>query len=905
MRRGTGAAATAVAVSAPSSHLPKELLAAHKRPQREIRVSPLVVEAAALDVAGVYARLSTRAEGLRSAEADARLEEHGPNVLAQDRPPSLVRLLGRALLDPLVVLLAALATISAATGDFRSAAMMLSMIVLSVSLRLVQEAKANGAAAKLKAMIAVNATVVRDGTPAEIPVAHLVPGDVVQLSAGDMIPADVRIVHAKDLFVNQGSLTGESLPTEKFALEIDPATTAPIAFRSVAYLGTSVSSGAATAVVVATGRATYLGGMAAAISEPPPPTAFDRGIKRFTWLMLRFLAVMVPVVFLINGLTKGNWTQAFFFALAVAVGLTPEMLPMIVTVCLSKGAVAMGKKKVIVKRIDAIQNLGAMNVLCTDKTGTLTMDKVILERHCNVLLREDDRVLALAYTNSHFQTCLKSVLDRAILAHEETHAHARIPEQSKVDEIPFDFVRRIMSVVVRTPEGMDRIIAKGAPEAIFARCSAFTLDGVLHPMDHEHIALLKKEYDRLSADGFRVLAIASKEVPPHGSIASGATAYGKDDEHDLILDGYAAFLDPPKESASAAITALEAHGVAVKVVTGDNDLVARKICKEVGLETKAPGAVLLGDDVEKMSDAQLAIAVVSATLFARVSPAHKERIIKALQVGGHTVGFLGDGINDAPALHAADVGISVDTAVDVAKASADMILLERSLLVLDEGVLEGRKVFSNIVKYVRMGASSNFGNMFSVLGASIFVPFLPMLPLQILANNLLYDLGQTAIPTDRVDPEGIQKPRTWDITQLTHFILFIGPCSSVFDYVTFVVMLYVFGCWNVSTPAVAAHSQSLFQTGWFVESLLTQTLIIHVIRTNKLPFVQSRPSSALLATSIGVAAIGLMLPFSPLRGYLGFSPLPSLYWPILAAMLLGYVVLTQLAKTALLRHRWI
>ena len=889
-------------MTVPSAHLPKKLLAAGKHQQREIRVAPLVIESAALDAAAVYARLATRPEGLTTAEADARLLEHGPNVLAQDKPPGLLRLLARAVLDPLVILLAALATVSAATGDFRSAVMMLAMIALSVGLKLVQEAKANGAAAKLKAMISVNATILRDGAPAEIPVAHLVPGDVVQLTAGDMIPGDVRIVHAKDLFVNQGSLTGESLPTEKFDLQTDSATIAPIALANVAYLGSSVASGAATALVVATGRTTYLGGMAEAITEPAPPTAFERGIKRFTWLMLRFLAVMVPLVFVINGVTKGNWTQAFFFALAVAVGLTPEMLPMIVTVCLSKGAVSMGKKKVIVKRIDAIQNLGAMNVLCTDKTGTLTMDKVILERHCDVLLRENERVLALAYTNSHFQTCLKSVLDRAILAHEETHTHARIPEQSKVDEIPFDFVRRIMSVVVRTPEGKDRIISKGAPEAIFAKCSAFTLDGVLHPMDHVHIEELKKEYERLSAEGFRVLAIASKEVPAHGTIASGATAYGKDDEHDLVLDGYAAFLDPPKDSAGAAIKALQGHGVSVKVVTGDNELVARKICKEVGLLTDV---VLLGSDVEKMTDTELAAAVGDATLFARVSPAHKERIIKALQAGGHTVGFLGDGINDAPALHAADVGISVDTAVDVAKASADMILLEHSLMVVDEGVLEGRKVFSNIIKYVRMGASSNFGNMFSVLGASIFVPFLPMLPLQILANNLLYDLGQTAIPSDTVDLERIQKPRTWDIRELTHFILLIGPCSSIFDYVTFIVMLFVFGCGNVSTPEIAAHSQSVFQTGWFVESLLTQTLIIHVIRTNKLPFVQSRSSSWLLVTSLAIMAIGIALPFSPLRAYLGFSVLPPLYWPILAAMLLGYVVLTQLAKTALLRRGWI
>ncbi len=886
----------------PSAHLPKKLLAAGRHPRNAIRVAPAVIESAALDATGVYALLETRAGGLTAAEAEARLASYGHNVLASDHGPGILRLLWHAVLNPLVVLLAALATISAATGDVRAASMMLAMIALSVGLKLVQEAKAHGAAAKLEAMISVNATVLRDGAAKEIPVTHLVPGDVIELTCGDMIPGDVRIVHAKDLFVNQGSLTGESLPVEKFDVERHAATSAPIEMTSIAFQGTSVASGSATAVVLVTGRATYLGGMAAFIAVPPEPTSFDRGISRFTWLMLRFMAAMVPLVFLVNGLTKRSWTEAFFFALAVAVGLTPEMLPMIVTVCLSKGAVAMGRKKVIVKRINAIQSLGAMNVLCTDKTGTLTQDKVILERHCDVLLREDDRVLALAYANSHFQTGLRNVLDRAVLAHEETHGHARIPEHAKVDEIPFDFERRIMSVVVRTPEGLDRLIAKGAPEAIFPRCTRFALDGELLPMDHEHIENLKREYERLSADGFRVLALASKDVPARGTVAAGATAYGKADENELVLDGYAAFLDPPKETAAEAIRALEAHGVRVKVVTGDNDLVARKVCREVGIPTDA---VLVGDDVERMTDVELAIAVEPTTLFARVSPAHKERIIRALQSNGRTVGFLGDGINDAPALHASDVGISVDSAVDIAKASADLILLERSLLVLDEGVLEGRKVFSNIIKYVRMGASSNFGNMLSVLGASIFVPFLPMLPVQILANNLLYDLGQASIPTDAVDPERLQAPRAWDIEELTRFILFIGPCSSIFDGVTFVVMLTVFGCADLSTPLAAAHSQSLFQTGWFVESLLTQTMIIHIIRTNKIPFVQSRPSTFLLATSALVMVGGIAIPFAPVGRYLGFTALPGGYWPFVGVTLIAYVALTQVVKAALLRRGWI
>jgi Mg2+-importing ATPase len=883
-----------------SNVLPKRLLSGHAK--LAIRVSPRLLEAAAFDGADVYERLATRAEGLTTGEAESRLAQHGPNVLARDQRPSFARLLWRSVLNPLVILLAVLAAVSFSTGDPRAGTVMVMMIILSVGLKLYQEARADSSAAKLKAMIAVHATVLRDGQPREIPLAELVPGDVVQLAAGDMIPGDVRIVHAKDLFVSQGSLTGESFPVEKHATGAVAAPDAPFELSTIAFLGTSVESGSASAIVVATGKDTYLGGMAEAMSEQPTETAFDRDISKFTWLLLRFMFVMVPLVFVINGLTKGNWTGAFFFAVAVAVGLTPEMLPMIVTVCLSKGAVAMAKKKVIVKRLNAIQNLGAMDVLCTDKTGTLTLDRVILERHCDVALRESDAVLVLAYTNSHFQTGLKNVLDRAVLAHEETHAHARIPEFTKVDEIPFDFQRRIMSVVVRTPEGNDLLISKGAPEAIFPRCASFELDGKLLPMDHAHVEDLGREYERLSSDGFRVLALATKEAQPRPSVAGNGTPYGKADEDALILRGYVAFLDPPKETCAAAITDLQAHGITVKVITGDNDLVARKICKEVGL---AVDVVVLGTEVERMTDADLADAAEKTTLFARVSPAHKQRIIKALQSRKHTVGFLGDGINDAPALHAADVGISVDSAVDIAKASADMILLEKSLRVLDEGVLEGRKVFANISKYVRMGASSNFGNMFSVLGASVFVPFLPMLPIQILTNNLLYDLGQTTIPTDEVDADQIQRPRPWNIQALTRFILFIGPCSSIFDYTTYLVMLYVFGCWDTSTAAAAAHSASLFQTGWFVESLLTQTLIIHIIRTNKIPFLQSRASRPVLRMGLLIMAIGVGLTFSRAGTALGFTRLPTRYWPLLALTLACYMALTQGVKTWLLRRSWI
>jgi len=548
----------------------------------------------------------------------------------------------------------------------------------------------------------------------------------------------------------------------------------------------------------------------------------------------------------------------------------------------------MSRKKVIVKRLNSIQNLGAMDVLCTDKTGTLTQDRVILERHCDVVGKEDDRVLVLAYLNSHFQTGLKNVLDRAVLAHHEVHREIAVPDWRKVDELPFDFSRRLMSVVVEAPKGVHRLICKGAPEAVFTRCTRFELDAQVNPIDESLIADLREEYESLSRDGFRVLALAYRDFEPRHS-------YAKDDESDLILAGYAAFLDPPKETALAAVAALGARGVAVKILTGDNELVSRKICQTVGIPTDQ---VLLGSQVETMSDAELGNATQTATLFARMTPGHKQRVIQVLQERQHVVGFLGDGINDSPALHVADVGISVDTAVDIAKEAADVILLEKSLLVVEEGVVEGRKVFCNILKYVRMGASSNFGNMFSVLGASAFLPFVPMAPLQILTNNLLYDFSQVPIPTDAVDPEQIAAPRPWSMHDLTRFILFIGPCSSVFDYTTYFIMLYVFGCWDRSHAA-------LFQTGWFVESLLTQTLIIHVIRTNRIPFLRSRASVSLMVTTAGVMLAGLWLPSSPLGPALGFTHLPHRYWPLLGLTLLAYVALTQGVKTWLHHRRWI
>jgi P-type Mg2+ transporter len=871
-------------LSLPTAVLPKQIPHGPHPPATASHVSPLVLEASAGEPDAVLQKLGTSKEGLSEAEAARRLRDTGPNVVASDESHPHIRLLGKALINPLVILLLVLAGFSFLTGDNRAGTVMLVMVAIGVVLRFVQEARASSAAAKLRAMVSVHATVVRGGKPQEIPIGHLVPGDVVELAAGDMIPADVRLIVCKDLFVTQSSLTGESFPVEKFAAREEAAGRSPLELTNVCYLGTSVESGAATAVVVATGLSTFLGGMSTTLVEPQQPTSFDRGMTRFTWLMIYFILVMVPLVFVINGLTKGDWAGAFFFAMAVAVGLTPEMLPMIVAVCLSKGAIGMSRKKVIVKRLNAIQNLGAMDILCTDKTGTLTQDRIILEKYCDVALKSDEEVLTLAYLNSHFQTGLKNLMDRAILTHTEIHAHPAFPDYAKVDEIPFDFSRRMMSVVVKMPGDKPRLICKGAPEEVYKHCTGFELDGKVQPMNDTTHGDLKKEFERLSGDGFRVLALAYRDLDIK-------PAYSKADEGELTLRGYVAFLDPPKETARAAIAGLQAGGVAIKVLTGDNELVSRKICRDVGIATDS---VLLGSEVEGMSDANLAEAAGRALLLARLSPAHKQRVIKALQGAGHVVGFLGDGINDAPALRAADVGISVDTATDIAKESADVILLEKDLLVLEEGVREGRKVFANILKYVRMGASSNFGNMFSVLGASVFLPYVPMAPIQILTNNLLYDLSQVATPTDEVDPEQVAKPRPWSIGQITRYILFIGPCSSVFDYATFFVMLYLFGCWD-------PDQASLFQTGWFVESLLTQTLIIHVIRTNRVPFLQSRASWPLIVTTATVMLIGISLPFSPIGPLLGFTTLPLLYWPLVVLILLGYVVLTQVVKSWLLR----
>jgi len=826
--------------------------------------------------------LASRWEGLDQAEADARLKQVGPNEIAREKRPSPLKRLLNNVKNPLIILLVALGVLSYLTGDLRAMAVIFVMVLLGLVLRFFQELRADKAAERLKAMVSNTATVVRGGAEMEMPLNLLVPGDIVRLAAGDMVPADVRLLAAKDLFLNQSALTGEALPVERKA---DPAPADgenPLDLPNLCFLGSNVESGSATAVVIHTGARTYFGSLAASIVGQRQLTSFDKGVNKFTWLMLRFIAAMVPAVFLINGLSKHNWLEAFMFALAVAVGLTPEMLPMIVTVNLSKGALAMARKKVIVKRLNAIQNFGAMDVLCTDKTGTITQGKIVLEKHLDVRGERSEKVLHYGYLNSYHHTGLKNLLDEAILAHEELEERLKAKEKyRKIDEIPFDFVRRRMSVVVEDVTGLNTLICKGAVDEVMSLCDRVDINGEVLDVLPEHDVHRRHMVDELNGQGFRVIALAYKEMP--GS--PDEPVYTVKDESGLILLGFLAFLDPPKETAAAALERLRDLKVEVKILTGDNEIITAYISREVGLPVER---ILLGSQIEPMSEAALAEAARFTGVFARLAPAHKERIIRVLQSKGHVVGFLGDGINDAPALKAADVGISVDGAVDIAKESSDIILLENSLLILEQGVLEGRRVFGNIIKYIKMAASSNFGNMFSVVGASAFLPFLPMLPIQVLTNNLLYDFSQTTIPTDEVDADWLTKPRKWTIGEIQRFILFIGPISSIFDYLTFFIMLTVFK---------AGHDPALFHTGWFVESLFTQTLIIHVIRTHKIPFIQSRASWPLVASSLIIVAVGAWLTVSPLAGTLGFVPLPPLYWLLLAIMLPCYVVLAQLVKT--------
>ena len=889
-----------------------------------------VLLAAHDEPAAALARLHSQVDGLDYAEAARRLTRDGPNEIQHEPPlPGWLRL-WRCYLNPFNVLLTALALLSFLGGDAKATVVIGVMVALSTGIRFVQEGRSHRAAEGLRAMVGNTSTVIRReaGTasmptpvsPAarlEIPVRELVVGDVVALSAGDMIPADCRLLTARDLFIGQAAMTGESLPIEKFEkgglpiAEARPGSpcAAPVGSGlldqcNLVFMGTHVVSGTATALVVATGSRSYFGTLAGhASAAETTPNAFQAGVNSVSWLLIRFAAVMVPIVFLVNGYTKGDWLEAFLFALSVAVGLTPEMLPMIVTSTLAKGAVLLSRKKVVVKRLDAIQNFGAMDVLCTDKTGTLTQDKIALARHADAWGADTDEVLNFAYLNSHYQTGLKNLLDRAVLDHVELTAELKLNEAyRKVDEIPFDFERRRLSVVVAAlldgQEHHHELICKGAVEEVLAACTHVRIpepvDSSLDCMrtmstqvlDAALLAHTQGVTAALGAEGLRVVAVAVKTLPP------GQTVYSVADESGLTLIGYIAFLDPPKESAAPALKQLAAHGITVKVLTGDNEPVTRHVCRQVGLPDDS---VLLGVQVEALGDDALQAAVESHTVFAKLTPLHKERIVRALRANGHVVGFMGDGINDAPALRAADIGISVDTAVDIAKEAADIILLEKSLMVLDDGVVEGRTTFCNMLKYIRMTASSNFGNVLSVLVASAFLPFLPMLPLQLLVQNLLYDIGQTGIPFDNVDADLVTKPLKWNPSDIGRFMLFFGPISSLFDILAFALMWWVF-------EADSVARQALFQSGWFVVGLLTQTLVVHMLRTPKLPFLQSRAAVPLMVMTPVIMAVGLWLPIGPLAVYFKLQALPPAYYFWLVAILLGYCTLTSLMKRVYVRR---
>ena len=834
-------------------------------------------------------RMAGSVGGLSSDRAGKILADVGPNAVASGGRQSVLMDLLHRCRNPLVIQLLIIAGVCYIMHDLRSTIVVGGMVFLSVFLSYFQEARSSRAVEKLQKLVKTTVTVLRDGKEVEIPLEEIVSGDVVVLAAGSLIPADLRVLSAKDFFVTQSALTGESMPVEKNADTAQPAGRTLFEFTNACFMGSNVLSGSARAVVLATGSGTYFGSLAERLGARRELTSFDKGVKSFTWLMIRFMIVMASAVLLIVGLRDHNWLEALVFALSVAVGLTPEMLPMIMTVCLSKGALMMSRKKVIVKHLHAIQNFGAMDVLCTDKTGTLTQDHVVLERYVDVTSRTSEDVLRYAYMNSFYQTGLRNLLDRAILAHSDLDVERNC---RKVDEIPFDFKRRRMSVVIDY-EDRHVLICKGAVEEVTSACDNYQVDEDINPLIRLIRDDLMDEYRSLSAEGYRVLAIAYREFDRTKQVFSVA------DESELTLLGYIAFFDPAKDTSARAIDALGRSGVEVKILTGDNELVTRKVCHDVAMKITR---IVTGPQLAALDDAAFAKEVEEANVLARLTPDQKEKVIKTLRAKGHVVGFMGDGINDVLAMKAADVGISVDTAVDVAKESADIILLEKSLLVLEDGIIEGRKVFANIIKYIKMGASSNFGNMFSMVGSNFLLPagFLPMEPIQLLVNNLLYDFSQVGIPLDNVDADFLENPHRWNIRSIQKFMMFIGPISSIFDYATFFLMLYFFGCSAVGRLAIGdAHRVSLeqlFHTGWFVESLLTQTLIVHIIRTRRIPFFQSRASKTMTFTTLLVMAAGIWLPFSPLAKWLGLVPLPLSFFAWMAVFLLAYSFLTHLVK---------
>ena len=864
----------------------------------------------------VYEFLETAPNGLSDDEIEIRSKQYGDNEIVREQRDKGLIMFIKTFINPFIGILMALALVSLVIDvlmaepqerEWITVIIISTMVVLSAVLRFVQERKSDLTAEALQKMVTNTASVYRNGetTSREINISELVPGDVVYLAAGDMIPADLRIVESKDLFISQSSLTGESDAIEKTP-EFTGNLKSIVECNNLCFMGSNVVSGSAIGVVFATGQSTYLGTIAKSIVGARAQTSFDKGINKVSLLLIRFMLVMVPFVFVVNGITKGDWFDAFIFAISIAVGLTPEMLPMIVTSNLAKGAVAMSRRKTIVKNLNAIQSFGAMNILCTDKTGTLTHDKIILERYLNINGEEDMRVLRHAYFNSFFQTGLKNLMDKAILAHVKDLGYEKLEEQyKKIDEIPFDFTRRRMSVIIEDGSGKRQIITKGAIEEMLSICGHAEYNGEILPVTREMRELVLRQSLDMNSGGMRVLGVA------HKSWITKDHSFAVDDEEDMVLIGFLAFLDPPKESAANAIAQLHAHGIEVKVLSGDNEEVVKSICKQVGVDT---ARALSGNEVESLADEELKERIGETKIFAKLTPMQKTRIISLLQGQGHTVGFLGDGINDASALRQSDIGISVDTAVDIAKESADIILLEKDLMVLEEGVIEGRKIFGNIMKYIKMTASSNFGNMFSVLAASAFLPFLPMMPIHLLIQNLLYDISQTTIPFDRVDGEYLKKPRKWNASDLSRFMIYIGPISSIFDITTYLLMFFLIGpmvfggvSYFLLDGTAQIEFSKLFQSGWFIEGLLSQTLIVHMIRTRKIPFIQSRASLPVMFATFSIMAAGIILPFTGLGGKIGLVPLPLIYFIWLAATLLCYCALTQIIKQWYIRKfsKWL
>lgn len=873
--------------------------------------------------------LGTDLEGLSEEAVQKNREKYGANKVKKEKKKSLAKKLEEAFINPFTVVLVCLAVVSTVTDivfpllhmfgntkkDFNpiTVIIILTMVFVSGVLRFIQEGRSGDAAEKLLAMIKTTCTVTRKNkNHIEIPLDEAVVGDIVYLSAGDMIPADVRIIEAKDLFVSQSSLSGESEPIEKLAGVCEKKDNIT-EYTNIAFMGSSVISGSAAAVVIAVGDNTLFGSMTLAISGESVETNFTKGVNAVSWVLIRFMLVMVPLVFVINGVTKGNWISAFLFAISVAVGLTPEMLPMIVTSCLAKGAVSMSKKKTIVKNLNSIQNFGAMDILCTDKTGTLTQDRVVLEYHLNIKGDEDSRVLRYGYLNSYFQTGYKNLMDLAIIqrTEEEEENDSQLLDLSenykKIDEIPFDFNRRRLTTVVQNNAGTIKMVTKGAFEEMLSICSFAEYNGNVQPITNDFRQRILETADTLNEKGFRVLAIARKDIEKQSC--------NVEDESEMILMGYLAFLDPPKESAANAIKALKEHGVRTKILTGDNEKVTKTICKQVGLEVRN---MLLGSDIEKMDDEELKKTAEITDVFAKLTPSQKSRVVSVLRDNGHTVGFMGDGINDAAAMKVADIGISVDTAVDVAKESADIILLEKDLMVLESGIIEGRKTFANMIKYIKMTASSNFGNMFSVLGASALLPFLPMESMHLILLNLIYDSCCSAIPWDNVDEEFIKLPKKWDASSIGKFMVWIGPTSSIFDFATFAFMYFVFCPHFVSHGVtynnlashftgnelniIRASYVAMFQTGWFVESMWSQSLVIHMIRTMKLPFIQSHASTQLtLLNFFGIIFITI-IPFTLFGKVLGFSSLPLSFFLFLLPCVLAYMILVTAVKKAYIHY---